>query len=290
MRRCAVILLGLAAALAARPAAAANGDIGVVLLHGKGGEPGGYIAPLASGLQKKGFLVSTPAMPWSKDRIYDESFEDSLRDIDREVDALRRKGAKLVVVAGQSIGANVALGYGAARDHVDAIIALAPGHSPEGAAFGRRLAADVGRAQSLVASGKGKEKQTFGDINQGQSMRVTATPEVYLSWLDPDGPAVMPRSAAAFKAPTPLLVVVESKGQGSDYFFDKAPPHPKSKFIRLSADHFSVPAAAIEEVAAWLSALAAEPARATWRCGGSSTRAEPLTGRLAACRRQWAGA
>src|SRR5204863_9727931 len=99
LRSYAALLLGLVAVFAGQRAAAANGDIGVVLLHGKGGTPAGYIEPLASGLQKKGFLVSTPTMPWSKERIYDESFEDSLRDIDREVGALKQKGAKLVVVA-----------------------------------------------------------------------------------------------------------------------------------------------------------------------------------------------
>jgi pimeloyl-ACP methyl ester carboxylesterase len=258
MRSYTPILLGLLAALLGPAAPAAGQDLGVVLLHGKGGSPAGYVRELGAALQRKGYLVSVPTMAWSKERIYDASYEDAMREIDREVDALKQKGAKLVVVAGQSIGANVALGYAAARDRVDGIIAMAPGHNPEGAAFARRLSADVARAKGLVAAGKGKEKQTFSDLNQGQLMQVTATAEVYLSWLDPDGLAVMPKSAASFKRPTALLFVVGSGDRSAptkDQVFDKAPPHPKSKFVTVAADHFGTPSAVIEEVAVWLGTL-----------------------------------
>jgi len=86
-------------------------------------------------------------------------------------------------------------------------------------------------------------------------LEVAATAEVYLSWFDPDGPAVMPKSAASFKVPTPLLLVVGSGERGKDYVFDKAPPHPKSRFVTVPADHFAVPSAAIDEVVTWLGSL-----------------------------------
>jgi len=258
MGSCATILFGLVAALASQIASAAGEDLGVVLLHGKGGSPTGYIRELASALQAKGYLVSTPTMPWAKNRIYDASFEEAMAEIDREVDALHQKGAKLVVVGGQSLGANAALGYAASRDRIGGIIALAPAHNPESPAFARRLGSDLQRAKAMVAAGKGKEKQGFSDLNQGQSLQVTATAEVYVSWFDPDGLAVMPRSAASIKTPTPLLFVVGSGDRSAppkDYIFDKAPAHPKSKYVTLTADHFTAPTAAIEEVAAWLAAL-----------------------------------
>ena len=131
MRSCAAILFSLVTALASHFASASGDDLGVVLLHGKGGLPTGYIRELASALQGKGYLVSTPTMPWAKNRIYDASFEQAMVEIDREVDALRQKGAKLIVVAGQSLGANAALGYAASRNRVGGIIALAPAHNPE---------------------------------------------------------------------------------------------------------------------------------------------------------------
>ncbi len=257
MRNLLAILFSLAA-LASHIASAADDDLGVVLLHGKGGSPAGYIRELASTLQGRGYLVSTPTMPWAKDRIYDASFEEAMAEIDREVSALRQKGAKLVVVAGQSLGANAALGYAASRERIGGIIALAPGHTPEMQVFARRMGADVRRARAMVAAGKGKEKQVFSDLNQGQVLAVTATAEVYLSWLDPEGSAVMSRSAASIKTPTPLLFVVGSgdhTAPAKDYIFDKAPAHAKSKFVTVAVDHFQVPTAAIEEVLAWLVAL-----------------------------------
>jgi pimeloyl-ACP methyl ester carboxylesterase len=258
MRSYVAILFSLATALASHIASAAGNDLGVVLLHGKGGSPTGYIRELAAALQGRGYLVSAPTMPWAKNRIYDASFEEAMAEIDRHVDALRQKGATLVVVAGQSLGANAALGYAASRERVGGIIALAPAHNPELQAFARRLGADVQRARALVAAGKGKEKQTFSDLNQGQVLEVTATAEVYLSWLDPNGPAVMPKSAASIKTPTPLLFVIGSADRtapAKDYIFDKAPAHAKSKFVTVTANHFTVPTAAIEEIATWLVVL-----------------------------------
>lgn len=255
MRSCVAILSSLTVALVGHVAPAAGDDLGVVLLHGKGGSPSGYVRELASTLQSKGHIVSAPTMPWAQNRIYDASFDDAMREIDREIDSLRQKGANFVVVAGHSLGANAALGYAASRDGVGGIIALAPAHTPELPGFMKRVAQDVSRARSLVATGKGKEKHRFSDVNQGQRLEVAATADVYLSWFDPDGRAVMPKSAASFKIPTPLLLVVGSGDHGKDYIFDRAPQHPKSRFVIVRADHFAVPSAAIEEVVTWLNSL-----------------------------------
>ena len=100
-------------------------------------------------------------MPWAKNRIYDASFEEAMAEIDRHVDALRQKGATLVVVAGQSLGANAALGYAASRERVGGIIALAPAYNPELQAFARRMGAEVRRARAMVADGKGKRSRPF---------------------------------------------------------------------------------------------------------------------------------
>jgi len=256
--RCAAILFVLITALAGHGARAGNNELGVLMMHGKGGSPEGYISELVAALRAKGYLVSAPALPWSKERIYDASYEDAMGEIDREVQSLRGKGAKLVVVGGHSLGANAALGYGALRGGVDGIIALAAAHSPESPNYAKRLGGEVSRARSLVASGKGKDRQRFSDLNQGTLVEVMASAEVYLSWMAPEGHAVMPRSAASFKAPTPLLFVnglADRTASGKEAIFDKAPPHPKSRFVTVGSDHFGVPSAAIDVVAAWLDAL-----------------------------------
>ena len=109
MRGCVAILFSLIMALVGHIAPAAGDDLGVVLLHGKGGSPSGYVRELAFALQSKGHLVSAPTMPWAQNRIYDASFDEAMYEIDRAIDSLRQKGAKFVVVAGHSLGANAAL-------------------------------------------------------------------------------------------------------------------------------------------------------------------------------------
>ena len=53
-------------------------------MHGKWGSPDRAIDTLASALQGKDFLVSTPEMPWSRRRSYDRSAEDALNEIDAD--------------------------------------------------------------------------------------------------------------------------------------------------------------------------------------------------------------
>jgi hypothetical protein len=55
-----------------------------------------------------------------------------------------------------------------------------------------------------------------------------------------------------------VLFVVGSSDRSApakDYIFDKAPAHAKSKFVTVTANHITVPTAAIEEVVTWLLAL-----------------------------------
>lgn len=236
----------------------ANG-IGVVLLHAKGSVPDTRnMSALASALESRGYAVSAPEMAWSRNRMYDATYDEAMSEIGRAVEALRQKGASKVVVAGQSMGANAALGYAAARNGADGIIAMAPGHTPELGKTRRNAAADVQRAKDLIEFGDGKEKQAFSDTNQGKRSTASATAEVYLSWFDPGGPAVMPKNAAAFGKPIPLLIIVGSReplAKGQDYIFDKAPPHPGSKFMTVDTDHNGVPGAATDEILAWLGSL-----------------------------------
>jgi pimeloyl-ACP methyl ester carboxylesterase len=250
----------LAAVLGVAIGHASGAELGVVLLHGGKGSPVAIagISGLADNLRRAGYEVVTPNMPWGANRYYDATFDDAMREVDQQVEILRQKGAVRIVVAGQSFGANVALGYAADRGGVAGVIALAPGHTPETPLAIKLLGADVQRAKDLVAAGKGKEAAKFLDANQGQTLTVTTTPEIYLSWLDPDGKAVMPKSVAAFKSPIPLLIVVGSRERmagGRDYIFDKAPPHTSSRFATVPADHTGVPDAASDEVLKWLNAL-----------------------------------
>jgi dienelactone hydrolase len=94
------------------PSAAADG-IGIVLLHGKQGMPSSpNLSSLTESLTKAGLLLERPEMCWSRRRIYDRSYPTCLEDIDAAVERLKSRGASVIIIAGQSLGANAAIAYG----------------------------------------------------------------------------------------------------------------------------------------------------------------------------------
>ena len=68
----------------------------------------------------------------------------------------------------------------------------------------------------------------------------------------------MPRNAARMPA-VPLLWVVGTGDsmyqRGEGYAYARAPRHPKSRYVVVSAGHRDTPSAAREQVVAWLRAL-----------------------------------
>ena len=241
-------------------AAHAVDRVGVVLMHGKWGSPDSHVVTLADKLESAGFLVERPLMPWSRKRDYDADYSQAMADIDKAADTLRRKGAGRIAVGGHSLGANAALGYAASRSDVAAVLALAPGHAPE--LFAARLKDSIAKARDMVAQGRGEETAGFDDINQGQGKSITPKARIYLSYFDPDGPAVMPANTAAFKQPLPLLWVIGTGDplfqRGPDYAFAKAPPHPASQYLVVEAGHVNTPDVAADQIVAWLRRATAE--------------------------------
>ena len=258
MRGILFALAALAAAVVSQPALAA--DIGVVFLHGKWGTTSApAVKILIDAVTSAGFLVETPEMPWSRNRAYDKDVDGSLAEIDEAVARLKSRGAQRIVVGGQSLGANVALIYGSRRDGLAGIVTTAPGHTPDLSQVKDKIAPHVARAKNLVAEGKGARKERFDDINQGKVQQVTASAEIYASWMDPDGAAVIPKSAAALRPNTPLLWVVGDDDamarRGEAYAFAKAPAHPKSAYKVVGGGHFDTPKGAATIVVDWLKGL-----------------------------------
>lgn len=253
------LALGLALGLSGSGGVAwAAGPIGVVVIHGKDSKPPHRgVGPLASRLAAEGFLVETPEMPWSAARGYDADYEQAMAEIDAAVARLKARGASAIVVAGHSLGGNAAIGYGARHPGLKAVVALAPGHNPDVPAMRDLCAESVARAKAMVAQGRGGETASFTDRNHGQTFQRQAVARLYLSYFDPDGPAVIPRNAAKLTAP--LLMVVGDADPlsklGPDYAFAKAPANPLGKYASVSADHMGTPAAAGDLVVTWLKGL-----------------------------------
>ena len=260
-------LIALAALpLATNFSAAALGarlqGLGIVYLHGKAGWPGGLNGGLLSALEDEGALIAKPEMPWSFRRRYATTYDQAMAEIDGVVTALKAKGANRIVVIGHSLGANAAIGYAARHPDLAGIVALAPGHLPDVGRMRSFVADAVARAKKLIAAGQGEVPQTFPDMAQGIPLIATATPVVYLSMFDPDGPAVIPKNAAAIGAaphPVPLLWVVGKLDpvdrRGPEYAFDAAAKNPKSKYIEVFAGHLTTPLVARTQVVDWINSL-----------------------------------
>ena len=173
-----VILFMLAVVLII-PAAiqAASPRVGVVLLHGKTGKPE-KLWGLASALEAQGFLVFTPAMPWSHNRYLDASYETALDEIAAAINQLKQQGATKIVVAGHSMGANAALAYAANRGGVAGVIMLAPGHFPDLPQFQEIVKGGVAKAREMVQSGHGTQNAEFPrHTTRGSILLLTRKPK-----------------------------------------------------------------------------------------------------------------
>src|SRR5215471_4106846 len=169
--------------------ARAQSDIGIVVLHGKQGETNDRaIGPFLQALQSAGYRVQSPNMCWSRTRIYDATFPDCLREVDTAVAALRTAGVRRIVVAGQSLGGEAALIYGAQHAELAGVIALAPAGQPEAMLRNSDIVSSFARAQQMVAAGKGNERASFSDTNIGRTFVVNTTAAIYVSFFARGGP------------------------------------------------------------------------------------------------------
>jgi len=234
-----------------------NGEkLGVVLMHGKGGDTQ-WIDPLKSRLESVGVKVISPRMPWHRSRIYDKSFDDALSEIKEHVNTLKSNGVEKVFVAGHSLGAVAAAGYAARNDDIQGIILLAPGHFTGWPGFHNRFVDDLLKADKLIADGKGDEKSDFSDLNAGKNFKRFVSANIYKSWFADDGPAEFTANMSQIKGNIPILYVAGSQDRipqtkNKEYAFAKAPTNPDSHFVIIDSGHLDVPENAEEIVIEWL--------------------------------------
>lgn len=269
LRTIGAALLGLALAMSAGmggpPRAEAQDRPGVILMHGKQsstafGRSG--LPAIASSLQGDGDLVTMPTMPWSVGswesiRItVDQAFD----LIDGYAAQLRAQGATRIVIAGQSLGANIALSYAVERGNVAGVVMAAPGHSPGGLyRFDESFRKAVDRALELVKTGHGEQSFSGPDNNQGNSFTVSTTAAVYASWMNPRGKASMDAQAPRLPAGIPLLMIVGEKdpsfSRAKGAWYDPAARNPYSKYVTVGADHATTPFAASKQIVEWIHGL-----------------------------------
>ncbi|MCO5092104.1 alpha/beta fold hydrolase [Bosea sp. (in: a-proteobacteria)] len=234
--------LGLASLAASASAMELKGTT-VILIHGKAGGQG-PLQPLAAALKAEGANVVLPLMSW---RSGYRTYEQTLGEVQAAVQRARAADAARVVLMGHSLGANISMGYAARSGGVAAVVALAPGHRP---AFIVSLTQDsLDRAKAMVAAGRGGEKASFLDFNQGRVFPVTTTAEAYVSFFDPSGPAAS--AAQGNGVGGPLLWVI---GTGDKPAMNDRAPYSRGTRIQVSAGHPDTPRVAVRQVIDWLRA------------------------------------
>jgi pimeloyl-ACP methyl ester carboxylesterase len=252
-----LMLLAFVIVAAAPLQAASLQGTGVVFLHGKGVWPGAFDGGIPGALEAEGAQVESPEMPWSFRRMYGATFDQAMTEIDAAVAGLKARGANRIVIVGHSLGANAAIGYAARRSVVAAVVAIAPGHLPETAEMRARTHDALAEARQMYAAGK-QDRRAWPDLVQGIPTIALATPAVYLSMFDPDGPAVIPKNAAALRA-IPFLWVVGNSDpiheRGRDYAFTRGARNPASRYIEVAAGHLTTAWQARAQVVEWLKAL-----------------------------------
>lgn len=241
--------------------------VGVLFLHGKnpGGPASPQYGPVKSALEKKGWLVSLPDMPWSRNRYLQGHWDSAMAEVAQHVKALQDQGATRIVLMGHSMGVPAAMSHAARGGTAHALVLLAPGHVPHGYFTVPQLAPvreSIEAARTLVAAGKGDESQRFMDINQGRQQPVITTAKNFLSYFDPESDADMGVTAPKLPASLPVLTAI---GQGDplfarvrSYYVDKLPANPKTQLLEVTGGHLETPQVALEQVMAWIpQALAA---------------------------------
>ena len=164
-----------------------------------------------------------------------------------------------MVTLGISLGANAAIRAGVVINGIDAIVAMAPGHTPEHEFTRESLDAEIRYAKEKIKSGNEQEKIEFEDFDQGQKKRLEVSAENFLSWFDPEGKAVMGLNAPKIKAGVAFLWIagkddIISDGTGRK-IYDSVPSNPKSKFVHVEGGHRDVRKYGKEIIFTWLKAL-----------------------------------
>lgn len=255
--------LVLAVLPAAVPSAAVaqQEPIGIVIMHGKGGGPGGLVAELARTLEGRGYLVANLDMPWSGRRNYDVPVSRAEAEVETALAGLRDKGAKKLFISGHSQGGAFAV-HLAGRLSADGVIAIAPGGDVGTPFYRDKVSASLARARGLVEAGKGGEPAQLEDFEGSRgSYPVLAVPSAYVTWFDPDGAMNMERAVVAVNRGVPVLWIAPTRDypalrRAHPSYFRSLPANPRNRFAEPNADHRGAPSASVDEIVRWTGEVA----------------------------------
>ena len=234
-------------------------QIGIVVMHGSGGKPTGYVYDLATALEGKGYLVTNLEMPWSGRRAADVTAEVGLEELGQAITQLQKKGAKAIFLAGHSFGGTFALYY-AGVNLVDGVIAIAPG-GVDSDFYQSKIANSLNHARQLITEGRGDQKENFANYENSRGDYTTLTPaKAYDSWYSKDSVMNATQAFKQLRPDVPVLYIVPT----NDYPFlrrakaarwTQLPPNPKNELYEPIASHLEAPTVSINEIIRWINMI-----------------------------------
>lgn len=236
---------------------AGTSQIGIVLMHGKGGAPTKFVADLAALLERDGFFVANLEMPWSGRRQYDTDVQGAENEVVSAIELMQKKGARKIFVAGHSQGGLFALYFGN-KHRVDGIIAIAPGGNVANPTFREKLGESLSLAAKLVADGKGQEKVQLNDYEGSKgSYPIVTTSAAYLTWFTPDGAMNQTLTMQHINPDTPVLFITPTNDypgllKVKDTMFGLLPKHPLTKLYEPNSSHLNAPTASHAGIKQWV--------------------------------------
>lgn len=240
--------------------APSDSEIGVVVMHGKGGQPSRHVSELAAAMERAGFQVANLEMPWSGRRQYDVPISGAIEEVTNALQGFRAKGAKKVFLAGHSQGGLFALHY-AGTQSVDGVLAITPGGQVDSSAFLSNLGSHLENARDMIKEGRGNERADFADYEGSKGTNpITTAPSIYLDWFDPSG-AFTTKIFERVKPGTPVLYVAPTRdypglAKAKQRNFGALPANPKTRMYEPNSDHLKAPTASIDEAIAWIRQVA----------------------------------
>jgi pimeloyl-ACP methyl ester carboxylesterase len=231
-----------------------------ILIHGKWSHPNTpLLRILEKELKEKNYIVTKPNMPWSRTRLYDQTYEASLQDLGVMIQKYKQEGVKKVVLIGHSLGANAAMAYQAHVGDADAIVAITPGHVPSiMQERDPRHAYLLKKAQDKIKKNEVNTTIDFIDNNSGIRKKLTASIDIFLSYFDPSGLAHMPATVKKFRKSIPVLYIEGAHDHihtGPDSVFLKIPQHRLNTYMLTRSNHMTTPEISSKQIISWLSFL-----------------------------------
>lgn len=236
-------------------------DIGVVVMHGKGGMPNGLVKPLTEYLEGQGFRVANLEMPWSKKRTYGASPADGIAEIDQAFADMKAAGVDKQFLIGHSLGGLFAAFYAGERP-LNGVVLVAPGGNVASKFWQKKTADSREKADRLIADGKGDELGDFDDFEGSKgSFTIRTSAKLYLAWFSTDSPLNQVRTYERLPAGLPVLNVVPTddyKGllKVKEARYREIPETPFKEMFEPDTDHKGAPAVAAEKIAAWIRIVA----------------------------------